>query len=272
MNEEEVRAGEQQERAPRAARGGVLTTVSGVRKLGGMMGIVQGVPSAHISNVGVLDLREVDPSLVEQIENISTVGVLILDRAAGPCLAHAKLANIGSLIEAGRDEKINVQPCREFSRASLEAMEPGQKVIQVGVLVFRPDTPAALVLEKLASLRVIGVLVATASVQGALLSRAQVVGASVTLPESAGPLVTAIGRTRLTRGYLSYLQDGTVYLNLGTTEVAEDAGLELLQSRIGVYYNVGDTVGPPLLLDLLKARCPASYGSFHEGLVMVSTP
>ena len=146
----------------------------------------------------------------------------------------------------------------------MEAMPGKQKLLLVGVVAFKPDVPPALVSEKLDSLQVTGVLLASEAVRGALLGRMQITGATVPLPDNAGPIVHSLGENKITPEYLSRLQDGSVYLNIGQTEIAPEVTEELLARKIATYCNVGQTMAPAALITLLKSRCPANLGAFEE--------
>jgi hypothetical protein len=229
------------------------------------LGVVQGVPGPKIAQVGVLDLRGVPVEQVTRIESIREVGIVLLDEANRSSLAQASLAEVGSVIVAGGpDDRVLIEPWLEISRATVEAMPPGQKLILIGVAWFKPDVPAAVVAEKFEKLHVVGVLFASASVQGALLGKIQSTGLSVTLPDDVGTIIPSIGHNRLTAGYLSHLPDDILYLNVGATEIPSDVTEALLAQKIKTYYNVGGTIGPAPLLELLKARCPANLGEFKE--------
>jgi hypothetical protein len=228
------------------------------------MGVVQGVPGPHIAEVGVLDLRGVPVEQVAGIESIRAVGFVLLDEANRSALTQASMTEVGSVVVAGPDERVLIEPWLEISRATVEAMPAGQKLILVGIVWFKPDVPPAVVVEKFERLHVVGVLFAGAAVHGALLGKMQSTGVSVTLPDDVGDVVPSIGHNKLTPGYLSRLQDGIFYLNVGATEISPDVPEALLAQKIQTYYNVGATIGPAALLELLKARCPANLGEFKE--------
>jgi hypothetical protein len=230
----------------------------------GSMGIVQGIPGRRISSVGVLDLRGVPAEQIAQIETISSTGVVLLDEGSRTALESVTTTSVGAVAVVGPDVRVMVEPWLEISRATVEGMAAGQKFLLVGIVFFKPDVPAALVTEKLESLQVVGILLACAGVQGALLGKMQITGVSVTLPDDVGPIVRSIGQTQMDQAYLSHLADSIVYLNIGQTILAADVTEEMLARKISAYYNVGQTVAPPALLALLKARCPTNLGQFSE--------
>jgi beta-lactamase regulating signal transducer with metallopeptidase domain len=226
-------------------------------------GVVQGVPGQHVEDVAILDLRGVPPRQVAEIQSLKDIAVLVLDEKNRGAL-RASMEDVGSTVIASSDLRLSVEPFLELSKATLEAMPASQKLLQVGVVAFRPDVPPSLVAQKFASLQVTGVLLASAGVRGALLGRMQITGSTVPLPDNAGPFVHSVGENKLTTDYLSRLSDGSVYLNIGETEIAPDVTEELLARKIQIYCNIGNTSAAPPLINLLKSRCPANLGSFTE--------
>jgi hypothetical protein len=227
-------------------------------------GIVEGVPSRHIESSGVLDLRGVPAEKVAQIESIQHAGVILLDEQNRDALDQVSIQSAGAVVVAGPDVRVLVEPWLEFSRSTVEGMPAGQKLMLVGIVLFKPDVPPALVAEKFDTLRVVGVLLACAGVRGALLGKMDITGVSVTLPDDVGPIVKSIGHTLVTPGYLSHLPDHLTYVNIGATEFAAEVSEELVARKIESYHNVGATIAPAPLLDLLKARCPTNLGKFSE--------
>jgi hypothetical protein len=234
---------------------------SGERGSSGL-GMVKGVPGTHITGIGALDLRGVPADEVHKIESLTGVGVVLTDENNRNSLSGARMEGVGSIVEIGLDYRMILGPWIEFSRASIEAMAAGQKLALVGIVIFKPDVPAALVAEKLDGLLVVGVILASAAVHGVLIGKAQITGVSVTLPETDGPVIHCIGETRMTAGYLSHLTDGTTYINIGKTRIDDDVTVELLSKKIASHLNIGVTEAQQPLLDLLNARCTSNLGQF----------
>ena len=230
----------------------------------GNSGMIRGIPGKHIENVGLLDLRGVSAEDMAKVESIQSCGAVLIDPELRSAMTHIAMDSVGAILDMPADARILVEPWLELSKASLEAMPQGQKLLLIGIVFFKPDVPPALVTEKFESLRVVGVILATAGVQGALLGKMEITGMTATLPEEDLPIVKNIGQNTLTSGYLSHLADGNLYVNVGQTILAQDVKEELLAKKIKTYINVGQTQGPAPLLDLLKARCPVDLGEFSE--------
>jgi hypothetical protein len=231
----------------------------------GNMGMIKGVPGRRVENIGLLDLRGARPEDLQQVEWIKNVGAILIDPPLKGALTHIHLENVGTVVEVAPDCQVLVEPWQEFSRATLEAMTPGQKLFLVGMVLFRPDVPSELVAEKFAELHVVGVLMAPAGVQGALLGKLHITGVPVTLPSDKDiPIIHNIGQNLIGNGYLKYLADNAMYINIGQTVLESDVSEELLASKFASYINVGQTVAPRPLLDLLKARCATNLGHFAE--------
>jgi hypothetical protein len=228
------------------------------------MGIVQGVPGPHIVSVGLLDLRGVPAEQVAQIESINSVGAVLVDEGNRHALSQASVESTGGIVVVEPGMRVMVEPFLEISKATMEGMPVGQKLMLVGIVFFKPDVPPALISEKFEDLRVLGILFACAGAQGALLGKMQTTGVSITLPDDVGPVVRSLGENRLTPDYLSHLQDNSAYLNIGATFVSDDVTESLLAQKIQSYYNIGATMAPAPLLALLKARCPTNLGHFGE--------
>src|SRR5579871_820801 len=230
----------------------------------GNSGMIRGIPGKHIENVGMLDLRGVSAEDLAKVESIRSCGAVLVDPDLRSAMTHIAMDSVGAVIDMPADARIMVEPWLELSKASLEAMPQGQKLLLIGIVFFKPDVPPALVTEKFETLQVVGVLMATAGVQGALLGKMQITGVGVTLPEEDLPIVKNIGQNTLTPGYLSHLEDSNLYVNIGHTILAPEVPEELLAQKIKTYINVGHTQGPAPLRDLLKARCPVNLGDFSE--------
>jgi hypothetical protein len=238
------------------------------RKPGEMhsIGTWQGLPPGRVMHhLGMLDLRHIPPEQLAQVEEIHTVDVLLLEEQTREHLRPATMHHVGSVLVAAPDERVLVTPQLELTRAAIEGMGGGQKLLVMGNVFFRPDVPPSLVAEKFESLRVFGVLIACAGVHGVLLGKAQVLnGVTVALPDEIGPVVCALGEIRMTREYLAGLPEGTTYLNVGKTELEDGLAAEALREKVIAYYNVGETKGPAMLLAALQARCPLNLGRFHR--------
>ncbi len=227
-------------------------------------GMVRGVPARRAVVNGVIDLRGVPAEQVAAIERLVVNGVVLLDDANRGSLAGVRAVINGTIIVASPDLRIMVQPDIEVSKAMLAGMAPGQKLIIIGNVYFRPDVPPALVAEKLAEAHIVGTVIACEGVYGALMGIAEVTGVSVVLADGARSVVRSLGDNELTQDYLSRLEDGATYINVGTTTIAEDVSEEMLSQKIAAYHNVGSTVGPKRLLSLLKTRCATNLGNFSE--------
>jgi hypothetical protein len=95
-------------------------------------------------------------------------------RPQQPGALRASMEDMGATVVAGPELKVSVEPYLEIARAALKAMPAKQKLLLVGVVAFKPDVPPVLVSEKLDSLQVTGVLLASEAVRGALLGRMQI--------------------------------------------------------------------------------------------------
>jgi hypothetical protein len=228
------------------------------------VGIVQGVTGPHIVSVGLLDLRGVPAEQVAQIRSIRSVGAVLVDEGNRHALSQATVESTGGIVVVEPGLRVMVEPFLEISKATLDGMPAGQKLMLVGIVFFKPDVPPALIAEKFEDLRVVGVLFACAGAQGALLGRMQSTGVSITLPDDVGAVVRSLGENRLTPDYLAHLQDNSAYLNIGATFVSDDVTEALLAQKVQSYYNIGATFAPAPLLALLKARCPTNLGHFGE--------
>ncbi|MDX1931451.1 MAG: hypothetical protein SFU56_02485 [Capsulimonadales bacterium] len=229
---------------------------------GGNLGVFRGVPGRSVENVGLLDLRGADVEELKAIESLRNIGAVLIDADRKAALSHVVLENVGSLTAIPADMQVMVGPWQEFSRATVEALSPEQKLLIVGMVLFKPDVPADLVADRFAALEIVGIFLATPAVQGALLGKIRITGVTVTLPDREMPLVHNVGQNRVTPGYLKYLEDGSMYVNMGQTIFGEDVSEELLARKFASYVNVGQTVAPRELLDLLKARCTTNLGDF----------
>lgn len=230
-----------------------------------VVGTMQGTPPGRrVQHVGVLDLRGVPAEQVARIEVIHVVNVLLLDRDNRLALERVLLQHVGSVVVAEADERVLVTPQLDISRAALEAIPPGQRLLTVGNLFFPPDAPPALVAEKIETLRVVGTLVAGESVHGALLGKIRFVnGATLLLPDGVAPLTRNLGELEMTPDYLAGLPDGTTFLNLGRTKMEIGLSPDLLRQKIAACYNAGQISGPADRIALLQARCPTNLGRFE---------
>ena len=225
-------------------------------------GLVQGVSGKKVRVNGVLDLRTVPEAVVAEIEALNVNGVILLDEANRNSLADVDSHVNGTVMVADPDLRIIVESSIDFSKGAMEAMPAGQKLLLIGTVFFKPDVPPELIAEKFEQLRVIGILIAGEGVHGALMGRMEHTGLSITLADDAGPLVRSVGKNTWMRSYVSRLGDGTTYLNVGVTTVADDVPEELVEQKIAAYHNVGRTIAPEPVLSLLKARSETNAGQF----------
>lgn len=228
----------------------------------GQSGIVKGVAGKHLSVNGVLDLRGVPAEQVAQIETLHVRGVVLLDEANRGALAGIAPEINGTVMVADPDMRILVQPNLDLTKAMVEAMPAGQKLMLIGTIYISPDVPPALLAEKFADLRLVGIIIASESAQGALFGKLEIVGISITLAADTGVVIRSIGNTEWTEEYLSRLEDGATYVNVGRTEIPISLSEELIARKIRAYHNVGQTVAAKSILALLKSRGGTDMGSF----------
>src|SRR5436190_1281938 len=91
----------------------------------GHMGMVKGLPGRHASEIGLLDLRGVNPDELKQVESLRNIGAVLLDENQRTSLAHVKVENVGAMVEIPLDCRVLVEPWQEFSKATVEAMAGG---------------------------------------------------------------------------------------------------------------------------------------------------
>ena len=228
-------------------------------------GIVHGVPGDQVENVGLLDLRGASPEAMARLKVVRNVGLILVDAGQTSALTNVRMENTGTIAEAHPDERILIGPSTDFNKAVLEGMEPGLRLTVIGIVTFDPDIPLALLSEKFAFLRLIGILIAPAGVQGALLGKMEHTGITVNM-KAADPLLKNIGATKITTGSLSYMKPGTIFLNIGETRIDPDVTVATLSAKIVEYHNVGHTVGPADVLQWLQVNAPTQLGAFqtHE--------
>jgi hypothetical protein len=227
-------------------------------------GMVAGIVGKRIGINGLLDLRGVPAEQVAGIEELRINGVVLMDEGNRGALAGVKSEINGSVIVPPPGMRVIVQPDIELSKASLEAMPPGQKLMLVGNVFIKPEVPPALVAEKFEDLRLVGIVVMGQGVQGALLGKSEMTGVSIIVPDGVSEVVRAMGDTKWSADYLERLPDGIAYINVGRTCIPAGVPGELIERKIASYHNVGVTVAPEPILNLLKARCGTSMGQFLE--------
>lgn len=243
---------------PNSGQGGNAMAMLG--GLGGG-GIVKGGGNKRYQDIAILDLRGVSSRQVSQIERITDVAVVLLDEANRNAL-RAAVEDVAATVVAKPGMRVMVEPFLEISKSTLEGMPAGQSLLLVGIVVFRPDVPPALVAQKFAVLEVVGVVLSTPQIQGALLGKMQLTGVQANLPTDAGPLYHGVGANTLTQNYLARLPDNIIYIGIGATQVAKDVTEAMLTQKIRAYCNIGATTGPPHLIDVLKARAATNLGVF----------
>ncbi|MFB3881585.1 MAG: hypothetical protein ACE149_09995 [Armatimonadota bacterium] len=186
-------------------------------------GMVRGVVGKRIGVNGVLDLRGVPADQVAAIEEIAVNGVVLMDEGNRNSLAGVKAAVNGSIIAVPPDMRVMMEPEIELSKASVEAMPNGQKLMIVGNMFLRPDIPPALIAEKFEDLRLVGIIVMGEGVQGALIGRGEITGVTILIPAGVTEAVRSIGNNTWTADYLSRLPDNIAYINIGNTRVPASA-------------------------------------------------
>ncbi len=229
------------------------------------IGTLQGLPPGRVMHhVGLLDLRSAPAEQIAMVKEIHTVDVLLLAEETRAYLQPAQMHHVGSILVAAPEERVLVTPQLELSRAGIEGLPGGQKLLVMGNVFFQPDVPAGLVAEKFESLRVFGVLIACAGVHGVLVGKTQMLnGLTLALPDETGDVRRILGETRMTPEYLSALPEGTTLINQGKLHLESSIPSALLEAKIRAYYNVGETLGSDMHLALLQARCRVNLGHFR---------
>lgn len=226
-------------------------------------GICTGVTGPTVENVGTLDLRTTRPEDIATLRRVRNTGLVLVAPGSRGALSGVAMENVGSVVEAGPDERLIVGPSIEFDGETLEAMDDGQSLIVVGIVHFGADATPALVSQKFTRLRLTGILFAPKAVQGALVGRMEHSGITITLPKTSGAIVRQMGEKTVTAGYLGFLKDASTFVNVGQTIFGDDVPLDLLQTKIAAYVNVGCTIARRELLDYLEAVGEGSPGAFE---------
>jgi hypothetical protein len=182
-------------------------------------GMVSGLTGTRVGVNGVLDLRGIPAEQLAKVEVLRVNGVMLLDEANRNALSPSHSQVNGITTVAPPDMRVIIQPDVEFSKASVEAMTAGQKLMVIGNIFFRPDVPPALAAEKFERLNLVGITIMTQGVQGALLGRLESTGVSAIIPDDAAHVVRSMGNNTWTVDYLSRLPDNTVYVNVGNTTI-----------------------------------------------------
>jgi hypothetical protein len=182
-------------------------------------GLVAGLTGTRVGVNGVLDLRGVPAEQLAKVEALHVNGVVLLDEANRSALSPAHSQINGITTVAPPDMRVIVQPDVEFSKASVEAMAAGQKLMVIGNIFFRPDVPPALAAEKFEKLHLVGIVMMTEGVQGALLGKVESTGISILIPDGSAHVVRSMGNNTWTVDYLTRLPDKTVYVNVGNTTI-----------------------------------------------------
>lgn len=248
----------EQDTKKRHERAGASTEVSWQN------GLVTGLSGKRVAVNGVLDLRKVPATELSALESLQINGAVLLDEDNRNALSGVKSEINGTVLVVDPDLRLIIEPDMVFSKAAVEAMPDGQKLMLVGNVFFKPDVPPDLIAQKYDRLYVVGILLACEGVYGALLGKMERTGISITLPQDVGEVIRSMGHNTWTEGYLSHLSDGITYVNVGVTRVADDVPLELVEQKIRSYHNVGHTEAPEEILMLLKARCPTNMGNFSS--------
>jgi beta-lactamase regulating signal transducer with metallopeptidase domain len=250
--------------APSPARASVAATAPPKAEPKPATGKTNGVRTTagrRIADVGVLDLRSTPAAELARIEVIEDVGVLILDEAQKGRLK-AQMNDVGLTAYARADARLSTEPLLELSRAVVEAMPRGQKLLVLGVVLLHPDVSPSLLKERFASLHIVGVLIAAPATRLAIPDVLKLDGLSASLTGEPGQVAHSMGDLELTTGYLERLPDNVLFVNIGDTTIAPDVTEALLGRKIRSYYNIGDTSGPAPLLEFLRSRCPTNLGDF----------
>src|SRR5512140_218184 len=154
------------------------TTAEGEREQGGhpgfgQNGLVRGIPGKKIALNGVLDLRGVSAEEIAQIETLDVNGVVLLDDANRAALTGVAANVNGSIMTADPAMRVMVQPDLEITRAMVEAMPAGQKLLVIGIITVSLDIPPALLAEKFDDLRLVGIIIIGEAQLGALFGRSE---------------------------------------------------------------------------------------------------
>ena len=223
---------------------------------------LRGVPGESVANIALLDLRGTSAEDLQRLKHMSNVAAVLIDRGQGSAIAHVRKSNVASIIEAEPDERVIVGPVTEFDAETVESMSDNNRVTVIGIVVFDRDVLPALAAQKFERLQVVGILICPAGVRGALLDRLEHIGPAATLKVGGGPLVRNMGHRRLSAMSLSYLEEDSVFLNLGHVEIKSDVTVEMIRRKISDYHNIGHTEGPEEVIAYLQSRASTDLGNF----------
>ena len=225
-------------------------------------GYVIGVPGPVVENVGCLDLRGASAEEVATLQKVKNTGSVLISPEARAGLTGTAMENVGSVIEAGAGRKTARGAVDRVRRRGAGGDGGRPEIPRDGHpdLRRRRHRRARRAEDRQApphghSHRPEGRARGSHRPDGAH-------GRLRGRPEDGGRDGATAGEKTITPGYLSYLKPESVYINIGQTTFGDDVPLELVQSKLSAYVNVGQTVARQEILDYLDAICDGNVGEF----------
>jgi len=182
-------------------------------------GIVKGIVGKRMVINGVLDLRGVPGEQLSTVEKLLLNGVALMDEGNRAAWNAAAATINGSVMTVPPDMQVMMQPDMELSKAAVEAMPSGQKMMILGNVFIRTDVPPALIADRFTALRLVGIAVMGEAVQGVLFGKGDVTGITVAIPAEITHVVRSMENRTWTADYLRRLPDGSAYVNVGNTTI-----------------------------------------------------
>jgi hypothetical protein len=183
----------------------------------------------HISNVGVLDLRNTTEEAVAGIDSIGNVGLILYSRKTAPLLTRFKMGNVGASIEVSVDA-ILINGQMSFNRAYFTDLTKPLVLVVNGQVWVEADVHAQDVERSIEALYINGQIFYPRSLAGVLQSKIHQINGQAMAYEPGDRLVT--GRLSLNEHYLRSLEDATSLVVLGRLSVPQVLLNDLIEIKL----------------------------------------
>ena len=186
---------------------------------------------SKIMNIGMLDVREIEEEIANEISSIENIGVFIESDESKKLLKHVKKQNIGTSlnIPLNKDLKIVTNNGRmKIDREYLEGIDGAMVILINGELRFMDDVSSQLINEKIYSIMLNGRLICPKSISGMISSKATINGSTVVYKSG---YIFFPGAVELSNRFLKGFKEKSK-ISLEKLIIKEALDPELLESKL----------------------------------------
>lgn len=212
---------------------------------------------SKVTNIGLLDVRNIKKDLAEKIKKISNIGLLIESDESQELLQNCKKSNVGTTLKlSGEINTIKQNGDIELDREYLEGILEPVIILVNGNLTIKEDVDSKLINDRIYSVVINGTLICRKNLLGSIQSKGIVNGDVLGYKKGYNFISENI---KLNDRFLKGLKPNSK-LAFNRLQITEEIDMELLQEKIA---NI-DILGELIIVDSYEDEIPQYIDEYYS--------